>query len=178
MVVLGGKCLGLMSPVSLLSFAQVIKGSRGSVLPENLDFFGHKEEAPLGSGEEGWGLERAEEQQEEDGIGRTKEEVAGKRKRSAESSKGKRKKKKTQGISAHLCLSLVEHLEFIILVSLHICRSFRSFYLEKVPATWVFWLPYVRADSRTGPRLSVKALGCGCHSSGIFICFSDRYKSC
>ncbi|XP_068011062.1 probable ATP-dependent RNA helicase DDX52 isoform X2 [Melanerpes formicivorus] len=73
----------------------VIKGSGGSVSLESLDFFGRKEEVPLGSGEEDWGLEGAGKQQEEDGAGKNKGEVAGKRKRSAESSEGKRKKKRT-----------------------------------------------------------------------------------
>ncbi|KAM6315488.1 putative ATP-dependent RNA helicase DDX52 [Podargus strigoides] len=81
----------------------VIKGSGSSVSLESLDCFGHKEGAPLGSAEEGWGLEGAgeevkgeEPQEEEDGAGKNNGEMAGKRKRTAESTEGKRKKKKTR----------------------------------------------------------------------------------
>ncbi|KAM6110781.1 putative ATP-dependent RNA helicase DDX52 [Pterocles gutturalis] len=74
----------------------VIKGKGGGVSLESLDFFGRKEEAPLGSAEEGWGLAGAGEEVKEDGAGKNNGEVAGKRKRTPESSKGKRKKKKTR----------------------------------------------------------------------------------
>ncbi|XP_072738458.1 probable ATP-dependent RNA helicase DDX52 isoform X2 [Ciconia boyciana] len=80
----------------------VIKGSGGSVSLESLDFFGRKEGAPLRSAEEGWGLggageeAKSGEQQKEDGARNNDGEVAGKRKRTAESSEGKRKKKKTR----------------------------------------------------------------------------------
>ncbi|XP_021271869.1 probable ATP-dependent RNA helicase DDX52 isoform X2 [Numida meleagris] len=59
----------------------VIRGGGGP--PESLDFFGRKEGAPLGSTGK-----------QEDGAERKDVEVAGKRKRAAES--GKRKRKKTQ----------------------------------------------------------------------------------
>ncbi|KAM4760178.1 putative ATP-dependent RNA helicase DDX52 [Cyanocitta cristata] len=77
----------------------VVKGNRGSVSLESLDFFGNKEGAPQGSAEEGWGLAGAEEEvkQQKDGAEKKDGEVAGKRKRTAESSEGKRKKKKTRG---------------------------------------------------------------------------------
>ncbi|XP_040506029.1 probable ATP-dependent RNA helicase DDX52 isoform X2 [Gallus gallus] len=58
----------------------VIRGSGGP--PENLDFFGSKERAPLGSVGK-----------QEDGAGRKDVEMAGKRKRTAESGKRKRKKR-------------------------------------------------------------------------------------
>lgn len=95
---------------------QVIKGS-GGVSPESLDFFGCKEEAPLGSAEEGWRLVGAGEevkggeQQKEDGARKNSGEVAGKRKRTAESSEGKRKKKKARGIYVHVCMSLAEYAD-------------------------------------------------------------------
>ncbi|XP_009467486.1 PREDICTED: probable ATP-dependent RNA helicase DDX52 isoform X2 [Nipponia nippon] len=63
----------------------LIRWSGGSVSLESLDFFGCKEGAPLGS-----------DQQKEDGAGNNDGEMAGKRKRTAESSEGKRKKKKTR----------------------------------------------------------------------------------
>lgn len=66
---------------------QVIRGSGGT--PENLDFFGRKEGAPLGSAGK-----------QEDGAGRKDVEMAGKRKRTAES--GKRKRKKIQGIYVYM----------------------------------------------------------------------------
>ncbi|XP_072209635.1 probable ATP-dependent RNA helicase DDX52 isoform X2 [Excalfactoria chinensis] len=59
----------------------VIRGSGGP--PENLDFFGRKEGTPLGSAGK-----------QEDGVGRKEVEAAGKRKRTAESGKRKRKKMK------------------------------------------------------------------------------------
>ncbi|XP_015736629.1 probable ATP-dependent RNA helicase DDX52 isoform X2 [Coturnix japonica] len=59
----------------------VIRGGGGT--PENLDFFGRKEGAALGSAGK-----------QEDGVGKKEVEVAGKRKRTAESGKRKRKKKK------------------------------------------------------------------------------------
>ncbi|XP_065503173.1 probable ATP-dependent RNA helicase DDX52 [Caloenas nicobarica] len=78
----------------------VIKGSGGGVSLESLDFFGHKEEPPLGSDKKGEGLAGAEEgkggEQQENGVGTNHGEMAGKRKRTAESSEGKRKKKKTR----------------------------------------------------------------------------------
>lgn len=58
----------------------MIRGSGGP--PENLDFFGSKERAPLGSVGK-----------QEDGAGRKDVEMAGKRKRTAESGKRKRKKR-------------------------------------------------------------------------------------
>ncbi|KAM6049169.1 putative ATP-dependent RNA helicase DDX52 [Chlamydotis macqueenii] len=66
----------------------VIKGSGGSVSLESLDFFGCKERAPQGLGEKG-----KDGEQQKDG-GKNGGEVAGKRKRPAEGSEGKRKKKK------------------------------------------------------------------------------------
>ncbi|XP_075575917.1 putative ATP-dependent RNA helicase DDX52 isoform X2 [Pelecanus crispus] len=63
----------------------VIKESGGSDSLESLDFFGRKEGAPLGGGD-----------QQDDGAGSNAGEMAGKRKRTAESSEGKRKKKKTR----------------------------------------------------------------------------------
>lgn len=85
---------------------QVVKENRGSVSLESLDFFGKKEGAPQGSAEEGWGLAGAEKEvkQQEDGAGKND----GKRKRTAESSEGKRKKKKTRGICTHTLVSLAE----------------------------------------------------------------------
>ncbi|XP_069729993.1 probable ATP-dependent RNA helicase DDX52 [Phaenicophaeus curvirostris] len=75
----------------------VIKGSGSSVSLESLDFFGRKEEVPLGSAEEDGELAEVKgEEQEEDGAGRNAGEASGKRKRMTESSKGKRKKKKTR----------------------------------------------------------------------------------
>lgn len=85
-------------------FPQVIRANSGSASLDSLDFFGHKEGAPEGSAEEGWGLAGAG---EEDGAG----ESGGKRKRAAESGEGKRKKKKTRGIHIYMftcvCASLV-----------------------------------------------------------------------
>ncbi|KFR09852.1 putative ATP-dependent RNA helicase DDX52, partial [Opisthocomus hoazin] len=79
------------------------RGSGGGVSPESLDFFGRKGGAPLGSAEEGWGLAGAgeevtgrEQQEKEDGAGKKDGERAGKRKRPAEVSERKRKKKKTR----------------------------------------------------------------------------------
>ncbi|KAK2537340.1 hypothetical protein Q9233_002644 [Columba guinea] len=76
----------------------VIKGSGGGGSLESLDFFGHKEEPSLASDKKGWGLAGAEEgkdgEQRENGVGTNHGEMAGKRKRAAESSEGKRKKKK------------------------------------------------------------------------------------
>lgn len=67
---------------------QVIRGSGGT--PENLDFFGRKEGgASLGSAGK-----------QEDGAGRKDVEMAGKRKRTAES--GQRKRKKIQGVHAYM----------------------------------------------------------------------------
>ncbi|XP_068512381.1 probable ATP-dependent RNA helicase DDX52 [Anas acuta] len=67
----------------------VIKGGGGGGSQGGLDFFGSKEGAPQGSAERG-GL------QEEDGAGEKGEEVPGKRKRTAENGRGKRKRKKMQ----------------------------------------------------------------------------------
>ncbi|XP_051491919.1 probable ATP-dependent RNA helicase DDX52 [Apus apus] len=81
----------------------VIKGGSGGVSPESLDFFGRKEEAPLGSAEEGWGPVGEEVkggEKQEDGAGNSDGEMAGKRKRTAQSSEGKRKKKKTKEAAA------------------------------------------------------------------------------
>lgn len=67
---------------------QVIRGSGGT--PENLDFFGRKEGgASLGSAGK-----------QEDGAGRKDVEMAGKRKRTAES--GQRKRKKIQGVHVYM----------------------------------------------------------------------------
>ena len=92
----------------------MIKGSGGGVSLESLDFFGRKEEAPLGSAEEGWGLTGAGEEvkggeQQEDGTGKNDGEVAGKRKRTAESGEAKRRKKKTRGIYICVHVSLAEY---------------------------------------------------------------------
>lgn len=80
----------------------MIKGSGGGGSLESLDFFGHKEEPSLGSDKKGWGLAGAEEgkggEQRENGVGTNHGEMAGKRKRAAENSEGKRKKKKKRGI--------------------------------------------------------------------------------
>lgn len=82
---------------------QVVKGNGGSVSLESLDFFGNKEGAPQGAAEEGRGLAGAEEEvkQQKDGAGKKD----GKRKRTAESGEGKRKKKKTRGICTHARVS-------------------------------------------------------------------------
>lgn len=84
-----GSSPGVSPDVSLCSSLppQVIRGSGGP--PENLDFFGSKERAPLGSVGK-----------QEDGAGRKDVEMAGKRKRTAES--GKRKRKKRQGIYVYM----------------------------------------------------------------------------
>ncbi|XP_027516239.1 probable ATP-dependent RNA helicase DDX52 [Corapipo altera] len=80
----------------------VVRENRGSVSLESLDFFGNKEGAPRGSAEEGWGLTGAGEEvkQQKDGAGKNDGEAAGKRKRTAESSEGKRKKKKARGAAS------------------------------------------------------------------------------
>lgn len=97
-----------------------MKGSGvGGVSLESLDFFGRKEGVPLGSAEEGWGLAGAGEevkggeQQKEDGAGNNDGEVAGKRKRTAESSEGKRKKKKTRGIYTPMKLMLLTYFTLL-----------------------------------------------------------------
>ncbi|XP_005233748.1 probable ATP-dependent RNA helicase DDX52 [Falco peregrinus] len=79
----------------------VIKGSGCSASLESLDFFGRKEGASLGSVVESWGLTGAEEEvksgeQPQDEAGKNYGEMAGKRKRAAESGGGKRKKKKAR----------------------------------------------------------------------------------
>uniref|UniRef100_A0A8C3D3Q2 Probable ATP-dependent RNA helicase DDX52 n=1 Tax=Cairina moschata TaxID=8855 RepID=A0A8C3D3Q2_CAIMO len=67
----------------------VIKGGGGGGSPGGLDFFGSKEGDPQGSAERGGLLQ-------EDGAGEKGEEVLGKRKRTAENGRGKRKRKKMQ----------------------------------------------------------------------------------
>ncbi|XP_027739582.1 LOW QUALITY PROTEIN: probable ATP-dependent RNA helicase DDX52 [Empidonax traillii] len=80
----------------------VVRENRGGVSPENLDFFGSKEGAPRGSAEEGRALAGAGEEakQQKDGAGKNAGEAAGKRKRTAESSEGRRKKKTTRGAAS------------------------------------------------------------------------------
>lgn len=167
------------SSFSLLLPRQVIKGNGGSGSLESLDFFGRKEEAPLGSAEEGWGLTEAGEQQKEDGAGKNSGEVAGKRKRTAESSGGKRKKKKARGIYIHMLVSLPKYLMKSMLLtsfsSLQACRCHRSFHQGR-RGFWVLWVACVRADKIIGVRFSVKAWGCGCHPSGVFINFTENKR--
>lgn len=73
----------------------MIKGGGGGGSQGGLDFFGSKEGAPQGSAERGGLLQ-------EDGAGEKGEEVPGKRKRTAENGRGKRKRKKMQGICVHI----------------------------------------------------------------------------